>query len=44
MEKKEFICPEAIIIEFDNDDIITGSGVGAGQGQDFDDWTTDWNG
>lgn len=34
-DKKRFICPEASIIEFTNEDIIvTSGGTGTGKGQD----------
>ena len=37
MEKK-FEIPEAIIIDFENDDIITGSGPGYRWGLNGDEW------
>ena len=40
MDKKMFECPEAIVIEFYNDDIILTSGTGEGPGQEYDDWIT----
>ena len=38
MKKKLFKNPEAIIILFENDDIITDSSLGDGPDQDYDDW------
>lgn len=37
-EKKKFECPEAIIVDFNDEDIILTSGPGAGMGQGYDDW------
>lgn len=36
--KKEFIIPEALIVEFLDEDIIVTSGPGTGPGQEDDDW------
>lgn len=38
MKKKNFEQPEAIIIEFNNEDIIFTSGTGEAPGQSYDDW------
>ena len=41
-KKKNFIYPEAIIVEFANEDVIvtssTGEGPGPGNGEPDDDW------
>lgn len=37
-KKKNFIYPEAIIISFDDEDIILTSGPDDPEGQDYDDW------
>ena len=36
--EKEFELPEAIIIDFTNDDIITSSGPGRAYGANGDEW------
>ena len=43
MEKKNnrFECPEAIIVEFNNDDVIMASGPGGDLGLPGDEW---WSG
>lgn len=38
MEQKTFIIPEALIIRFDDEDIIVTSGEGWNFGLDDDDW------
>lgn len=41
--KREFECPQAIIIEFDDNEIIVTSGPGGeGPGQPTDDWHGWW--
>ena len=44
MEKKKFIYPEAIVIEFNNNDVIATSGPGEGPDQEYDDWGRNWFG
>ena len=38
--KKKFENPEAVIVEFIDNDIIMTSGPGGTPGQDYDDWDT----
>ena len=41
-KKKAFEYPEAIIIEFNDEDVIATSGPGEGPGQPTDDWNGWW--
>lgn len=41
MEKKRFLIPEALVVEFNDDDIIVTSGEGWNFGLDEDDWEDD---
>ena len=41
MEEKRFLIPEALIVRFNNDDIIVTSGEGWNFGLDEDDWQDD---